>query len=121
MTHLQLATVGFTPTPASPTWEADLDAVLAFIGETEGWVAGPREGYGAFSQVVGRLGDGSQVVIRVGDLDAIAKGFIANIDWPRIRCGGAAVILGSATYAKPGTAAATLYARLAPEVCAALG
>jgi hypothetical protein len=119
-THTALAATGYTPTPPSPTWEVDLDALLAFIGPTEGWVSGPREGYGEFSQVVGRLGDGSRVIIRVGQPEVIVKGFIANVDWPLIRCGDAAIIMGSATYARPETSAARLYAALAPEVCGAL-
>jgi len=111
---------GFAATPASPAWEANLDAVLAFVGDAAGWVAGPREGHGEFSQVVGRVADGSFLIIRVGDSEAIQAGLSANFDRPPIPCGGVAVIVGTATNVQSGASAGVLYAALAPEVCAVL-
>lgn len=118
--HVHLATAGFTPTPGSSTWNAGLDAVLAFIGDTQGWVTGPREGYAGYSQAVGRVRDGSLVIVRVGDITAADLAVIANVDWPTVTCGGVGVVVGTDGYAAPGSAVADLYSALAPEVCGAL-
>jgi len=119
-THVLMAAVDGDSPPASERWLDDLDTAVGLVTARGSWSVGPTEGYQDFAQGVVIAGDGSLLVVRVGDPSVIDNGFVSNMSRPLIDCGSVGVTLGTGALPPQPTDAAEPYSVLLAKVCNAL-